>query len=171
MKQRRTRLLLPLALAAIGAWLLAGCIFVPTFDKTIRGRNVSKYVGSAKQNRPLRLHAATRDDVLRVLGEPHYASPDRTRLGYQWDVLNGYWVWPLCFSGYRQEGRRVLLLTFDEAGVLRTSEVLKNNGNVFFQRIIGMPGLPRDMLPGGAGRPTTAPATRPSPSPATGALP
>src|SRR5215204_20189 len=139
MKQRRTRLLLPLALAAIGAWLLAGCIFVPTFDKTIRGKNVSKYVGSQRQKRPLRLHAATRDDVLRVLGEPHYASPDRTRIAYEWDVRNGYWVWPLCFAAYAQEGRRVLLLTFDEEGVLRTSEGLKNNGNWMYGRVSRIP--------------------------------
>ena len=165
---RRTRLALPVALIAIGVWLLAGCVFIPSFDKTIRGRNVSKYVGSDKQKRPIRLHAATRDDVLRVLGEPRYASPDRTRIAYEWDVRNGYWVWPLCFAAYAQEGKRVLLLTFDEGGVLRTSEVLKATGNWMYGKVSRIPDLPGDMLPARVDRPATAPATRPAASPATG---
>lgn len=165
MRHRPVRLALPLVLAGVGVSLLAGCVFIPTFDKTIRGKNVSKYVGSAKQDRPIRLHAATRDDVMRVLGEPRYASPDRTRIAYEWEVLNGYWVWPLCFAGYRQEGRRALLLTFDEAGVLRTSEVLKNNGNWFYGIAPGLPALPRDMLTAGATRPATSPANQPATSP------
>ena len=141
------KLAMPITLVVVGVWLLTGCIFIPTFDKTIRGRNVSEYIGSAKQARPIRLHAATRNDVLRILGEPHFASPDSTRIAYVWYVRNGMWLWPLCFTAFPQDGSRALLLTFDEAGVLRTSEVLKLNGNWLYGRVERPPFMPDDMVP------------------------
>ena len=159
---RRSRLLAPAALALLGAWLLSGCIFLPTFDNTIRGENAARSVGGKRSSKPIRLHVATRDDVLRFLGDPAFASPDLTRIAYTWDVRNGYWVWPLCFAGYAQEGRRIILLTFDESAVLRTAEVLRSDGNFLHSRVSGHGLIPWDMLPGGrtpVSRPATGPAT------------
>ena len=85
----------PMLMAAAGVWLLAGCVFIPTFNNPVRGRDVSGQVGSPESKRPLRIDQARREDVLRVLGAPWATSPDGTELAYTWVVRNGVWVMPL----------------------------------------------------------------------------
>jgi hypothetical protein len=107
------------------------------------------------------LHAATREQVLRVLGTPDYVSAGMARIAYSWKGLDGIWLGVLCFQP--QENRRTLLLTFDENGVLRTAETLTEHGNAIYGQLYTAPDLPRDMAPPGQARPpATAPATRPS---------
>ena len=129
---KRLRLLLPAALAGVGVFLLVGCIYVPMFNKVEEGQNYSKKVGNAKSRKPIRVGRAHRDDVMRVLGAPPYASPDGRRAAYPWSVTNGIWVWPLCFNAYAQRGNRALLLDFDEKGIVRGFRVEKYDGNVLY---------------------------------------
>jgi len=168
-------MLAPAVLLAVGVWLLAGCVFIPTSDKPIRGSDAAREVGAEKSSRPIGLHRATRDEVIRLLGAPHYESADQTRIAYEWAVSDGVWVFPLCFTGYRQEGVRALLLTFDEAGVLRTSEVLRANGNFIHPEAAGLHVEPSDMQWRGTHalsarrQPTTGPADRAASQPSRGA--
>jgi len=121
------RSILPLALIGFGIWLTSGCIYVPMFGRTIKGNNAAKQVGDQKSSRPIRLNYATREQVVRVLGQPYAQRPDGTALAYTWRVQNGFTVWPLCFSGYSVDGQRTLVLRFDESGVLRSTQFLKHD--------------------------------------------
>lgn len=127
--KRRLRVLVPILLSAWGLALLSGCLFIPTFNKTTEGTNVSGEVGKPGSKAPLIVGRARREDVVRVLGTPHYASPNGSRAVYNWKVLNGIWVWPLCFQAYDQDGARALVLEFDRSGVLHSFYVAKRNND------------------------------------------
>lgn len=162
------RMILPILLIAFGLWLLAGCLFIPTFDKTIGGQKVSDQIGNSESNRPLKIGHASRQQVVKLLGEPHYIAPDGGRIAYTWKVLNGIWVWPLCFDTYEQEGARAIILHFDQRGVLESFHLERQNGNFLYN--LQMPPVPYDMKrhqpPEGMwydshlGTPTTHPAIR-----------
>jgi hypothetical protein len=136
MRTSKRKLLLPTGLAGLGVWVLVGCVYIPTFGPTVRGRNASGEVGPAGSKKPIRVSASTLDDVIRVLGEPPLATSDRRVVGYPWSVRNGYLVWPLCFSGDSIYGNRTLVLRFDERQVLRSFEILKQDED--FQTAGGM---------------------------------
>jgi hypothetical protein len=136
----------PAIIAAVGVWLLAGCVFIPTFNKRIHGREVTRDVGKENSKKPLRLGRATRDDVLRLLGDPPYWSPDGRRVAYTWTVLNGIWVWPLCFDSFNQEEARTLILTFDADDTLVSYRMTRNGQNWWTAGGGGArPILPQDM--------------------------
>ena len=124
------KLLRPLALLALGLWLIVGCIYVPMFGRTIQGTNAGNVVGGANSSRPIRIHRTTRDEVVRILGRPYAHREDNSALAYVWTVQNGFTVWPLCFAGYSVDGRRTLVLRFDQGGVLQSTEILKSNDGV-----------------------------------------
>jgi hypothetical protein len=65
--------------------------------------------------------------VVRVLGPPTHSVPDAVQYRYEWTVLNGVRVWPLCFSGEDRVGTRALVLEFDGGGVLRSYHVEKQD--------------------------------------------
>ena len=117
------RALLPLALIFAGVALLSGCIYVPIPERTVYGTNVGARVGPANSSKPVRIGRISRNDVLRVLGEPAQMSPNGRELTYTWGVQTGVWVWPLC--GHPQGAGREITLKFDDAGVLRDTEVPK----------------------------------------------
>ena len=121
--RRTKRTLVPAALIVTGIGLLSGCIFVPIPERTIAGTNVAAQVGGENSSKPLRVGRTTCEEVLRVLGEPAQASSNGRELTYTWGVQTAIWVWPLC--GHPQTAGRVLNLKFDEAGVLRATEVPK----------------------------------------------
>ena len=124
------RLVLPTVLAAAGTWLLIGCIHTPGFNRVVRGKDVSKKVGDRDSRRPLRLGDATRDDVLRLLGQPQIASSTGRYFVYSWGVVSRYVTYPLClFMTERLVGERSLVLRFDESGVLRKYELLTAEPN------------------------------------------
>lgn len=145
--KRRLRVLVPILLSAWGVGLLSGCLFIPTFDKVIQGEDVAKRVGDAKSGLPVRVGLTTRDDVVRLLGMPHFGSPDGRQAVYAWKVRNGVFVWPLCFHAYGGFGARGLELRFDEAGVLRQSRVLKQDGNLHVNDVHGTSHLPKNLRP------------------------
>jgi hypothetical protein len=136
------RSLLPLALITLGIWLTSGCIYVPMFGRPLQGNNAAKQVGSQTSSRPIRLNEATREQVVRVLGQPYAQLPDGTALAYTWRVQNGFTVWPLCFSGYSVDGQRTLVLRFDESGLLRSTQFLKSD-----QPLIQLPQALAEIVP------------------------
>lgn len=118
---------IPISLVLLGAVLLSGCLFVPAFDRVERGVNVADKIGPANSRRPLRVGTATMSQVLALLGPPQYSSDDGRRIAYSWIVINGYWVYPLCFAAEPQRGARGIQLTFDANGVLLRYDVKKYN--------------------------------------------
>jgi hypothetical protein len=126
----KRKLLLPIGLTALGAWVFAGCVYIPTFGPTVRGRNAAGDIGPPDSKKPIRVTASTLADVIRLLGEPPLATSDRRVVGYPWSVRNGYLVWPLCFSGESFYGHRTLVLRFDERQVLQSFEILKHDDDL-----------------------------------------
>jgi hypothetical protein len=175
MRTSKRKLLIPIGLTALGVWVLVGCVYIPTFGPTVRGRNAAGDVGSAGSRKLIRVTVSTLADVIRVLGEPPLATRDWRVVGYPWSVRNGYLVWPLCFSGESIYGNRTLVLRFDEQQVLRSFQVLTQDEN--FMNAGGMlriTPLPPEIkqeraeerrrqyeLKRASTRPTTLPATAP----------
>jgi hypothetical protein len=120
-------------------------VYIPTFGKVVRGKDVSQMVGKA-HSKPLRLSSATRDDVTRVLGEPLVESPAGDAVAYNWRVQKGVAVWPLCFHGEGIYGERTLVLRFGADGRLTSAHVMKADQpvvNVF--GVDPLPPLPTDL--------------------------
>jgi hypothetical protein len=150
------RLALPAVLIALGVAALSGCLFIPTGEKVVTGRDVSTDVGDAKSKKSVRIGTATRQDVARVLGEPEYATPSFDRVLYTWRIRNGVWFYPLCFSSSPNYRARLIELRFDAAGVLRGFELKGVEGSWIANRPHAGHLVPRDM------RPVSA-MTRPTP--------
>ena len=118
----------PVLLAAAGVWLLVGCVYIPTFGRVVRGKDVSKTVGEEGSRAALRPGEATRDDVFRVLGRPYYEESTGHALAYNWRVQQGFFWYPVClFAADGIYGERTLVLRFGDDGVLRRYEVFKND--------------------------------------------
>ena len=139
------RLVLPACLAAVGVWLLAGCIYIPTFGTVTAGKNVAGKVGDEASRKPLRVGHATREDVIALLGHPHVTKSDRSAVAYTWNVRNAFVVWPLCFQGYPLNGRRSLVLRFGPDDRLAGYEVLKDDDELVDFSSPGGPPLPEDL--------------------------
>ncbi|HEX3357839.1 MAG TPA: hypothetical protein VHS31_12785 [Tepidisphaeraceae bacterium] len=122
--------ILPISLIILGTLLLSGCFFVPAFNPTISGKDVSDKVGGPASNRPLRVGTVTMDQVIALLGQPQYVSRDDRQIAYTWEVLNGEWVYPLCFTAQPQHGERALELTFDQQNVLVDYRLSKEDGSL-----------------------------------------
>jgi hypothetical protein len=158
-------IVIPAALALLGVWLLAGCVYIPTFGKVVRGKDVSSVVGRPNSPKPIRLDRSTRDDVLRQFGTPMFASESGQALAYSWKVQNGVAIWPLCFTGYAVEGERTIVLRFDNAGILRSREVLKANAPIVqLSSYNYWPLLPHDLREEYAKASSPRPATQPAQS-------
>src|SRR5438309_2097302 len=118
--------IVPTTLIFLGVASLSGCIFVPTFNMAHGGTsNAADKIGSTKSSKPVRLDATTREQVLGALGAPAAVSSNGRDVAYRWEVLNGFWLAPLCFSTLDARGYRVAVLRFDDAGVLRSVEYEK----------------------------------------------
>lgn len=165
------RLSLPALLLGAGLWLLSGCLPIPTFQATVEGQNAERKVGDANSRKPIRVSRATRADVLRVLGTPSGESEDGRAVAYRWKVLHGVTVWPLCFYAQGVHGARMLVLRFDEHGVLQSTEAFKRDEQVIqWTQGPAFLELPQGMRPvptGGAGaaRPATVPSPDANPNP------
>jgi hypothetical protein len=143
--------IMPATLIFAGVACLSGCIFVPTFNMTRGGTNAAGKIGDAKSSKPVRLGTTTREQVLTVLGAPAAVSYNGRDVAYRWEVLNGFWLAPLCFSTLDARGYRLAVLRFDDAGVLRSVEYEKEDTGLNFGATWGgttvPPGLPLDFLP------------------------
>jgi hypothetical protein len=95
---RLSRTLFTLALAALGASMTGGCIYIPAFGT--EGKDVSRYFGEANSDAPLRVGVSTKDEVISLLGEPKslpddavfgvVQSQDPQALTYRWQTRRGY---------------------------------------------------------------------------------
>src|SRR5688572_22460469 len=137
--------LLPAFLSAVGVWLLAGCIYIPTFGTVTAGKNVAGKVGDEGSRRPLRVGQATKHDVFNLLGLPHVTKSDGSAVAYTWNVRNAFVVWPLCFQGYPLNGRRSLVLRFGPDERLASYQVFKDDDELVDFSSSGGPPLPEDL--------------------------
>ena len=159
-RRRFPKALAPVLLAALGVWLLVGCLYIPTFNRRVSGRDVSPEVGDERSKRPVRVNHATRADVVKVLGQPMLTSYDGRRVAYHWTTMHALWVWPLCFQAYPENETRTLVLTFDEGDTLSAYQVTTHTENLLTSGGPVRPRLPREFFPP-ASQPHTAPASRP----------
>ena len=170
----RRRLILPAVLLAVGSVVLTGCIPIPAFNTPIEGtRNLSKDVGPADSNKPVRVGSATPDLARQVLGNPIAESADRRRVAYGWMVKNATLIFPLFLTAWDVLGSRTLVLTFGSDGVLKQYDYLTYTDPAFnFGKPSHAYHLPPDLdsAPGPATFPAQTdadasvdqPATRPS---------
>jgi hypothetical protein len=130
------RLLLPLALLALMLWLLVGCFYMPWFEHPIanNARNVDFRPMLADEwhtDRPIRVGSVTRHQVIQLLGAPKLAAVDRSAFVYDFQTVNAFWVWPLCFAAEPANGRLyVAVLSFDDAGMLQRIDVTDANEEI-----------------------------------------
>jgi hypothetical protein len=104
----------PILLAGLGFWLLAGCIYIPNLrGNVVSGKDPSALVGPNDSRKPLRVGVATRADIEKRLGPSNQKSYKDSLVGYSWNIEEGHWLWPLCFSAYEHTSTRTLWLTFD----------------------------------------------------------
>src|SRR5436309_2258543 len=113
MPASKRRAVVPTAFLLLGVYLLAGCIFIPTFQLPKDGKDFRKEVGDANSHKPIRPGEATRAYVLQRLGQPYAVSADGHIVAYEFGATNGYWVWPLCFMAESEHTYYRLRLTFD----------------------------------------------------------
>jgi hypothetical protein len=120
------RVALALALITVALFALAGCLYIPQSGP--KPAFVTD-VGGKHSNKPIRIGASTRDDVLRRFdpgGRPEYF-PRNDPLYFNWTEPAGTWV-GACYPGWptrppdRQRGR-VAAFYFDERGVLRAHKI------------------------------------------------
>ena len=107
----------------VGLLFLEGCLFVPTGHKIDSGKDATKIVGAADSDRPLKIGTATRDQIRQAIGIHYWPLLDHSTI-YSWTVRDGYWVYPLCFTGWPQSSPRIMKFTFDDAGILRSFEII-----------------------------------------------
>lgn len=113
---KRVRLCLAVVLIVTGGLALGGCIYIPMFGRTIENQDLSRQVGDARSDRPVRTDRATIADVVRSFGRPQLVSRDGRRIAYNWRNANGLML-GLC-NGWDQT-QAALVLEFDPDGVLR----------------------------------------------------
>lgn len=122
------RIVLPASLAGVGMYLLVGCIPVPgSFQPSSGEPRPEARIGGPAGTRPLKLTRSTREDVLYVLGPLGEITPDGRTLVYDYFVVGSYWVMPLCFYAVPMQTNRSLRIDFDDAGVLRSFKVYKDD--------------------------------------------
>ena len=143
--------IVPATLIFLGVASLSGCIFVPTFNVTHGGTNAADKIRDAKSSKPVLLDVTTRGQVLHALGEPAAVSQNGRDVAYRWEVLNGLWLAPLCFSTLEARGYRAAVLRFDDSGMFKSVEYEKKDTGLNFGASWGgttvPPGLPPDFLP------------------------
>jgi hypothetical protein len=158
----------PIVLIVASVMVLTGCFFVP-WPEHRRDKNQPDFrdmVGDSNSNRPIRTGAITRSQVLRLLGDPPYASADDRAVAYSLNTESGAWVYPLCFSAEpAAEDIYVLRLEYDEHDVVAKWDIVHDsirtlfnlNGYVYPQPLIDKLNKSGPKL-----EPATCPATRES---------
>ena len=125
-KTNRWSVAVPLALLVVGGCALLGCFPIPgNFGNAGGDARPEKKIGKADSDALIRLGVSDRDRVREVLGDPSAYSDDGRAWVYDYDVVAGYWIFPLCFGANRGAVERQLVLRFDEDGTLRAYKVTK----------------------------------------------
>jgi hypothetical protein len=113
--------LLPVLLALLGMWLMAGCFKIPvweyrSFDEQ---HDFRAELGDAHSKRPVRPGAISRNEVVARFGKPSYVSKGRRSVEYLLETNRAVYVWPLCFKASPANQRLyTLTLDFDAEGQL-----------------------------------------------------
>ncbi len=163
MRRPKRRGWMPVMLIGVGVYLMAGCIYVPTFQLPKDGKDFRKLVGDANSRKPIRPGFASRAAVLAALGEPKQSTRDGRTIAYAFRATDGYWVWPICFyAGPAHTDYRVRL-TFNDRDDLVHYEVdtMSNGGSM---GIMSFPQQFPPLEPGGRPWPPNVftPATQPA---------
>jgi outer membrane protein assembly factor BamE (lipoprotein component of BamABCDE complex) len=124
------RTIAPLMLVALGIWLMAGCLYIPTFNATVHGPDASESVGGEGSTKPLK-PGATRDAVQRVLGKPYFATSDGRYWVYSWEKRKGILVWPLCFSAKPEDRAYALTLEFKDNDIVHDFMLEQGHATVY----------------------------------------
>lgn len=114
MSMRFRRRLLPLFLAALGLWGLAGCFYLPTPEHRAdsKQKDFRELVGDGGSKGTIRPRVSTRESVTAILGPARWASKDRRSLAYTLHAVRAAWVYPLCFAA-EPASLRVYAVRFD----------------------------------------------------------
>lgn len=117
METSPVRWFLPLLIIATTG---AGCVYVPLPRTPVMKDAVDPptLIGDADSKKPIQPNLATKQQVIRLIGEPDRVSPDGRVLGYTRQYKGGAWVAPLCFYGWRQRIDDAYRLEFDAYDVL-----------------------------------------------------
>lgn len=119
------------SLAAIGVYLLIGCIPLPgDFRKEDGGPRPEERIGKAGDDRPLALGHSTLSRVVAVLGPWSDATADQRAVAYRYTVRTGTIVFPLCFMAEPVSGGRLLVLRFGDDGALQSFKVYGDSDEV-----------------------------------------
>ena len=126
MNPKLKRLALPIALVGVGTFALIGCIPRPgSFRPTEGGQRPEERIGNASSRKPIRLGIASRAHVESILGPPKPGLSTERSAVYEYSVVTGTVVWPLCFTATRQTGDRALRLEYGPDGTLERFSVHK----------------------------------------------
>ncbi|HET6249774.1 MAG TPA: hypothetical protein VFE47_18940 [Tepidisphaeraceae bacterium] len=98
----------------IGVWVLTGCIYLPILEHTVSTqRDFRDLIGS--NSYPAKIHpGVSRADVIALLGDTPYVSPDRRTAAYFVDAEEGFYVGVTCFGP--EQSCYVLVLRYDPDG-------------------------------------------------------
>jgi hypothetical protein len=110
------RWLVPLALIALGAALLIGCIPIPAPEKILAGTDYRKFAGDDGQL--LRNGVTTRQEIVARLGQPQKSAEGGRFAAYYLHTNSGFWIMPLCFHATPDDHFRLLMLEYDAKGTL-----------------------------------------------------
>ena len=114
----------PLLLIAVGGAVLLGCIPLPgRFSNAAGDRRPEAKIGPAGSDALVRIGRDGVERAVRVFGDPDLATADGRVLAFGYEVVTGYFLWPLCFSADRVTAKRWLALRFDARGRLAEAEV------------------------------------------------
>jgi hypothetical protein len=119
------RVALPIALIVIGIALLEGCIYIPTFNMAVGGKDATKSVGPAGSKKHLQPGMSTRQNVQRILGKPFFASTDGRYLVYSWKKQKGFLFYPLCFMAAPEDDAFAMTIEFGGDGVMKGFDIEK----------------------------------------------
>jgi hypothetical protein len=117
MAPRLRQFALPTLLALSGVAFLIGCIPIPVYRTPDGKPRPESYVGKPGSSKPVQVGRSTLSDVVRVLGQPTEEQRGNT-IDY-WYSINTI-IWFPCFI---ENENRVLRLSFDDRGILRSYKV------------------------------------------------
>jgi hypothetical protein len=118
------RLALPGVIAGSLAWLMVGCLYIPTFESRDLNGAKQDFRPLVGEGRAIARGRVTRPQVEALLGAPPYASANGRAIAYVIRARQGIWVSPLCLDARAATTRQFgVKLVFDEHGLLARYEV------------------------------------------------
>ncbi|QOV90505.1 hypothetical protein [Humisphaera borealis] len=127
-----TRVFLGFAVALF-ALTSAGCFYVPLARSPVDKQSVDPptLIGDGESKKPIQPSLATKQQVVRLIGEPDRVSADGKVLGYFRQYTGGAWVAPLFLYAWRQRVDEAYRLEFDAQDILirhRSVEAVASDG-------------------------------------------